>query len=96
MLLWDFEVARRLYREEGKITHELDDLPIGVAIAVINHLMETNPNWHFQMDIIYQIFQDSHKDRGKKYEERGNAVEVILENLAFGSATNAAIGQVRV
>jgi hypothetical protein len=88
MLLWDFEVARRLYREEGKITHELDDLPIGVAIAVINHLMETNPNWHFQMGFIFQIFQGT-------YEERKNAVEVILEKHVFGSAPEAAIGEVR-
>jgi hypothetical protein len=88
MLLWDFEVARRLYREEGKITHELDDLPIGVAIAVINHFMETNPNWHFQMDFIFQIFQGS-------YEERKKTIEAILEKHVVGSAPEAAIGEVR-
>jgi hypothetical protein len=97
MLLGDLEVARRLFRdEEGKITYELDDLPIGVAIAVINHFMETNPNWHFQMDFIFQIFQDPHQEEREKYEARKNAVKVILEKLAFDSATKAAIGQVRV
>ncbi len=100
MLLGDLEVARRLYRgEEGEITHDLDNLPIGVAIAGLNHLMETDPKkWHFQMENIFQIFQDPYPyyEKRKKYEARKNAVEVILENLAFGLATKAAIGQVRV
>jgi hypothetical protein len=92
MLLWDLEVARRLYREEGKTTHELDDLPIGVAIAVINHMMETDPkNWHFQMHNIFQIFLDS-------YNGRREAIKEILKNQVFGSLTvapKAAIGEVR-
>ncbi len=87
MLLWDLEVARRLYQENGNITHRFDSLPIGVAIAVINHLMETDHNCQFHMEFIYQIFED---------ERRKEAVEVILENLAFGSAPKAATGQVRV
>ncbi len=92
MLLMDLEVARRLYRgEEGEITHEFDDLPIGVAIAVINGLIETDPkNWHFQMDTIYLIFLG---------EEREKAVKEVLQKHVFGSLTvtpKAAIGQVRV
>ena len=98
MLLGDLEVARRLYRgEEGEITCPKDDLPIGVAIAVLNHLMETDPKkWHFQMENIFQIFLDPYIEKRKKYEARKNAVEGILDNVAFGSATKAAIGQVRV
>jgi hypothetical protein len=94
MLLGDLEVARRLYRdEEGEITHEFDDLPIGVAIAVINGLIETDPkNWHFQMDNIYQIFLYS-------AENRRVAIKDILKNQVFDLPTvtpKAAIGQVRV
>ncbi len=92
MLLGDLEVARRLYREKGKITNPLDDLPIGVAIAAINQLIEKDPDWHFrskveddkrkekkeEKEIIYQIFQGS-------YEERKKAVQEVLKKHVFGS-----------
>jgi hypothetical protein len=47
MLLWDFEVARRLFRHDAKIVHKLDDLPIGVAIARILHLLQENTKMTF-------------------------------------------------
>ena len=51
MLLMDLEVARRLYRTSSKDLFDEDDkrdeLPIGVAVAVINHSMEFNPNFEF-------------------------------------------------
>jgi hypothetical protein len=101
MLLGDLEVARRLYREEGKKPHDLDDLPIGVAIAAINQLIEKDPDWHFRSEvdddkrkkkIIYQIFQDS-------YEIREKAVQEVLKKHVFGSDTVSpkdAIRQVKV
>jgi hypothetical protein len=92
MLLLDLEVAKRLYRREGEITHEYDDLPIGVAIAVINQTMETDPDFHFRLRFIFQIFQGT-------YENRRAAIDEVLNNLVFHSPTGgyaAEVGKVRV
>jgi hypothetical protein len=47
MLLLDFEVARRLFRHDAEIVHELDDLPVGVAIARILRLLQEDTTMTF-------------------------------------------------
>ena len=75
MLLWDFEVARRLFRQGGKIVHELDDLPIGVAIARILRLLQGNTqktfNTFLSIEKLY-IF-------GEEPETRRNNIKTILQ-----------------
>ena len=74
MLLWDFEVARRLFRQGGKPIHELDDLPIGVAIARILSLLQGNTQKTFNTFLSIEKFYIF----GGEPETRRNNIKTIL------------------
>ncbi len=79
MLLWDFEVARRLFRQGGKIIHELDDLPIGVAIARIFRLLQGYTGMTFNTFLSIgkcYIF-------GGELEARRNNLKTIMQQSKF-------------
>ena len=76
MMLLDLEVARRLYRdEEGAKTLILDDLPIGVAVAVINRSMESE-GFEFDTHFSIRIFKDgiTNSNFNSKFEVRKGAI----------------------
>ena len=87
MLLWDFEVARRLFREESlldrvgykKPKDKNDLLPIGVAIALISDWILRDTDQDQEMNLLtflqkgdYQIFVGNES-------KRWNAIKKILK-----------------
>ncbi len=90
MLLMDLEVARRLYRvtcKDGRLClfHEddkRDELPIGVAVALINQSMEFKHNFEFVNETHFNIWIFKNK-RGlnperAKFNQRKKALQKIM------------------
>lgn len=88
MLLWEFEVARRLYREDSLEVSELDRLPIGVGMAVISDWIirdQAQPLPTFLAVGAYQILGGSARDREtaiKKILEESGAKADDYENVS--------------
>jgi hypothetical protein len=90
MLLMDLEVARRLYRitcKDGRLylfdeDDKLDKLPIGVAVALINQLMEFKHNFEFVNETHFNIWifknsKGTNTERAK-FNQRKNALQKIM------------------
>ena len=71
MLLYDFEVARRLQRPMTDDSQHLDILPIGIGIAILHRIQKMGNGFEDSWQFYSDIFKGS-------AIERGNALEGII------------------